>query len=692
MTWHALLIVAASASSSVLPSHAATPLDPQVEALVLPMLTNDLPAERVLQLALEARTARLKDSRGPVSPSLVDSLECRGQYRLAQLAGAVEACRRAVATARSDVEQFAAQRMQGALLTEQGRFAEGTTALLASLAAAERNGDPRLIVSALSSAGTAAQFAGANAEAVAYYRRAIELADAAKLGSLQALIGNNLGYLLLDTGDPAGARAQFEAALTAARGAQHQQSLVTIPWGLAYARLQSGDGTRALAQMIELARVDSPTTDAVQRGEALQMLSRARLATGDMPGAVADARRAVDTLRGRSEVRELAAATLLVEALAASGRAEEALAVATRTLARMPAGARLSADLHAVHARVLAGLDRHREAYEALQLAQRVREQQATSRAANQLTFLRARSESQQRERELERLRGEQAQREAEARNDRTIRNLSIAVVLVTLVAVAVIAVLARRRQQLLLEMTERQNLDALGRLTGGVAHDFNNLMTIIRQAMSLLRMDRGVMASPSARALVDEADSASEVCGRITTQLLTYARQQRMETGEIVVARLFEGHRSMFQRALGERIVLSMTTLDSSCVIRTDSSQLVAAVMNLLANARDAQPHGGLVEIAVRRRDAATREPAPADAPAGPLVAISVRDNGHGMPPDVLQQATTPFFTTKSEAGGSGLGLSTVEGFTRQSGGVLRIESAPDRGTLVTMLFPAAS
>jgi len=687
-----LLLAAALAGAPASPGNAATPLDPRTEALLLPMLTNDLPAERVLQLALDARAAADSSASTPASASLIDSLECRGHYRLAQLAAAVEACQRAVARASSDVEQFAAQRMQGALLTEQGRFAEGTMALLASLAAAERHGDPRLIVSALASAGTAAQFAGAYPEAVDYYRRAIELADSAQLGSLQALVGNNLGYLLLDTGDPAGARAQFEAALAAARGAQHQQSLVTLPWGLAFARLRAGDASGALAQMLKLAKIESPTTDAVQVGEALQMLSRARLATGDTAGAIVDARRAVDVLRGRSELRELAAATLLVEVLAAANRTQEALAVATRTVARMPAGARLSADLHATHAEVLARLGRHREAYEALQLSRRVREQQAATRAANQLAFLKARGESQQRELELERLRVQTTQRETEARNDRTIRNLSIAVVLLTLLATAVIAVLARRRQQLLLAMAERQNLDALGRLTGGVAHDFNNLMTIVRQAMSLLRREPGVLASPSARALVDEADSASEVCGRITTQLLTYARQQRMDTDEIVVARLFENHRPMFQRALGERIVLTMTTLDPACVIRTDSGQLVAALMNLLANARDALPHGGHVEIAVRRRGAAVREASQGDTPDGPLVAISVRDNGQGMSPEVLQQARTPFFTTKSEAGGSGLGLSTVEGFTRQSGGVLRLESAPERGTIVTMLFPAAA
>lgn len=671
---------------------ATTPLAPAVEALLLPLLTNDLPAERLLQIALDARAALQRGGTAGASASLVNSLECRAQYRLARIDAAVTACQQALATATTDAEQFAAQRLQGTLLTEQAQFAEGATALLASLRAAERIADPRLIAAALSTLGSAAQFAGAYPEAIDYYQRGIELVLAANLDSLQVLIRSNLGYLLLDTGDAEGARLQFEAALEAARDVQDQQSLVTVPWGLASAQLAGGDAAGALARMRELARIDSPATDPVQRGEALQMMARARLATGDTTGAIADARSAVAELQGRSQARELAASVLLVEALTAADQVEEALALAKRTLARMPAGARLSADLHAAHARALALLGRHREAYDALQLSQRVRQQQTTARASTQLAFLRARSEAQQRERELELLRVETAQRETEARNDRTVRNLSIAVVVVTLVAAIVIAVLARRRQQLLLQMAERQNLDALGKLTGGVAHDFNNLMTIVRQAMSLLRLEPGVQASPSARALVDEADSASEVCGRITTQLLTYARQQRMDADEIMVARLFDGQRSMFQRALGERILLTMTTLDPACVIRTDSSQLIAAIMNLLANARDALPHGGHVEIAVRRRSAVPREAGQADAPEGPLVAISVRDNGHGMTPEVLQQSRTPFFTTKSEAGGSGLGLSTVEGFTRQSGGVLRIESAPERGTLVTMLFPAAT
>jgi signal transduction histidine kinase len=687
-----LLVLPTLVSPRVQAQATATPLAPAVEALLLPLLTNDLPAERVLQIALDARAALERGDSMGASASLINSLECRAQYRLARIDAAVAACQQALSSATTDAEQFAAQRLQGTLLTEQARFAEGATALLASLRAAERIADPRLIAAALNTLGSAAQFAGAYTEAIDYYQRGIELALAGNLESLQVMIRSNLGYLLLESGDPEGARVQFEAGLEAARDVQDQQSLVTVPWGLASAKLAAGDAAGALARMRELARIDSPATDPVQRSEALQMLARARLATGDATGAVTDARSAVAALQGRAQARELTASVLLVEALTAAGQVEEALALAKRTLARMPAGARLSADLHAAHARALALIGRHREAYDALQLSQRVRQQQTTARASTQLAFLRARSEAQQRERELERLRIDTAQRETEARNDRTVRNLSIAVVLVTLVAVVVIAVLARRRQQLMLQIAERHNLDALGKLTGGVAHDFNNLMTIIRQAMSLLRREPAVVASPTASALVDDADSASEVCGRITTQLLTYARQQRMESIDIRVANLLEDHRALFQRALGADIRLNMGARDPACVIRTDSSQLVAAIMNLLANARDALPGGGLVDIEVRRRDNPGRETRLAELPAGRYVAITVRDNGPGMSAEVLRQATTPFFTTKSETGGTGLGLSTVEGFTRQSGGMLLLQSAPDRGTDATMLFPAVT
>lgn len=656
------------------------------------MLTNDLPAEQVLQIARDARAA-LQDGSGPAAnTSLISSLECRALYRLARIDAANTACQQALATASSDVEQFAAQRLQGTLLTEQARFAEGAAALLESLRAAERTADPRLIAGALNTLGAAAQFAGAYPEAIDYYQRGIDIALAGRLESLQALIRSNLGYLLLDNRDPEGARTQFQAALDAARGAQHQQSLVTAPWGLASAQLAGGDAAGALARMLELARIDSPATDPVQRGEALQMMARARMATGDSTGAVADARSAVAGLRGRSEARELAASVLLVETLTAAGQPEEALAVAELTLARMPAGARLAADLHAAHASTLALLDRHREAYAALQISQRVRQQQTTARASTQLAFLRARSEAQQRERELERLRVETSQREVAARSDRIIRNLSVALVLILLAASAAIGVLARRRQQLALAMTERHNLDALGKLTGGVAHDFNNLMTIVRQAMSLLRRDPGVIASQSASALVEEADAASEVCGRITTQLLTYARQQRMNSIDIRVVNLIEDHRALFQRTLGERIQLSVAARDPACVIHTDSSQLVAAIMNLLANARDALPDGGAVSMGVRRRDNPGRDGRIEALPDGRYVAITISDNGRGMPPEVLRQATTPFFTTKSDAGGSGLGLSTVEGFTRQSGGALLLESTVEIGTVATMLFPAVT
>jgi signal transduction histidine kinase len=671
---------------------AAQPARSGIDALLMPMLTNDQTADAVLTIAREARAAAARDGTPAANASLISSLECRGLYRQARAAEAAVACDEALRTAATDIEQFAAQRMQGTLLTEQSRFADGTAAFLASLAAAARTGDDRLVASALSSAGTAAQFAGAYAEAVEYYVQAIEIADRAQMPSMQALIGSNLGYLMLDTGDPDGARAQFESALAAARAAGHDQAVTTISWGIASARLAAGDAAVALQQMLQLATVAVPTTDPVLRAEALQMLARARLAVGQPAAAVLDARRAVQELEGHSEMRALAASVLLVEALTADNRPEEGLAIAQRTLERLPAGARLSAELHQAHARTLAMLGRHRDAYEALQLAQRVREQQSNARAADRLAFMRARGEARQREREVEVLRAERARQEAASASDRVIRNLSIALVAIALVAALVIAVLARRRQQLLLEMTQRQNLDALGKLTGGVAHDFNNLMTIIRQAMSLLRREPAVIASPAARALVDDADSASEVCGRITTQLLTYARQQRMETIDIRVANLMEDHRALFQRALGADIQLNMAARDPACVIRTDSSQLIAAVMNLLANARDALPTGGLVHIEIRRRDNPGREARIAELPAGRYVGITVRDNGPGMPPEVLQHATTPFFTTKAETGGTGLGLSTVEGFTRQSGGTLLLHSTPDRGTEATMLFPAVT
>ncbi|MEZ5460074.1 MAG: ATP-binding protein [Steroidobacteraceae bacterium] len=670
---------------------ADAPTRPTAETVLAAMLTNDLPAAALMTLARESRAAIAGGNAKALPASLIASLECRGLYRLARLDDAMAACERALQSAKTDAEQFAALRMQGALLTEQGQLSAGTTALLESLAAAERNGDPRLIASALGSAGTAAQFAGAYTEAVEYYEQAIDVANQAQLHSLQALIGSNLGYLMLDTSNANGAQAQFEAALAAARAAGHEQAVLTSSWGLAAAKLAAGQSEAALADMESLAMASPPTADPVQRGEALQLLARARLANGQTDAAITDAQRAVDALQGRGEMRVLAASVLLVEALAAAGRNGEGLALARQTLDRMPPGARLSADLHETHAAILSALGRHRDAYQALLQSRRIRQQQSNARAAERLTFMRRR-EAQQRDREIDLLLAERRQREDAARSDRIIRNLSVTLVLILLAAAVVIGVLARRRQQLALAMTERQNLDALGKLTGGVAHDFNNLMTIVRQAMSLLRRDPAVTASPSATALVEEADAASEVCGRITTQLLTYARQQRMSTTNIRVANLIDEHRALFQRTLGEHIRLQVGARDPACVIHTDSSQLIAAIMNLLANARDALPAGGAVSIGVRRRENPGRDGRIEALPDGRYVAITIADNGRGMPPEVLRQATTPFFTTKSDAGGSGLGLSTVEGFSRQSGGILLLESTVDIGTVATMLFPAVT
>jgi PAS domain S-box-containing protein len=235
-------------------------------------------------------------------------------------------------------------------------------------------------------------------------------------------------------------------------------------------------------------------------------------------------------------------------------------------------------------------------------------------------------------------------------------------------------------------QLSHAQRLDALGQLTGGIAHDFNNLLTIVSGNLQILDAEYGDQGD--ARELIDSASRAVDRCINLTRKLLGFARRRSLSPRPIRPQQTFDELADMLMRTLGARIRVMLDCPASVPAVHADAGELEAALVNLALNARDAMPEGGHLRITARER---TVGPGAAVAP-GSYVSFVVEDDGCGMPRDVLARALEPFFTTKEAGKGSGLGLSMVYGFARQSGGLVNIDSRPGQGTRVEVLLPAAA
>ncbi|MCO6416477.1 ATP-binding protein [Siccirubricoccus sp. KC 17139] len=240
--------------------------------------------------------------------------------------------------------------------------------------------------------------------------------------------------------------------------------------------------------------------------------------------------------------------------------------------------------------------------------------------------------------------------------------------------------------------LMQAQRLEALGRLTGGIAHDFNNLLTAILGTVHLLERHIGAAADERVKKLLGAARDAVQRGAKLNASLLAFARRQRLHTESLDANELVQGFVPLIQRALGETVTLSQVLEADLPACRADAAQLEAALLNLAINARDAMPRGGTVTLTTRlaRLDQALLIGNP-DAQPGDYVAISLRDTGTGMTPEVRERAFEPFFTTKPQGKGTGLGLSQVFGFVRQLGGHVAIDSTPGEGVVVTLYLPVA-
>jgi PAS domain S-box-containing protein len=242
-------------------------------------------------------------------------------------------------------------------------------------------------------------------------------------------------------------------------------------------------------------------------------------------------------------------------------------------------------------------------------------------------------------------------------------------------------------------QLRQAQKMESIGQLTGGIAHDFNNLLAIVVGNLEALKRRFEANAGgqdTQFRRLADGALRGADRAAALTRQLLAFSRQQALDPQPIEPAVLIDGVAELLRRSLGERIAVETEVPDEVWSCFADANQLESALLNLAVNARDAMPTGGRLTIgAANRRIAVPRTAGHAELQPGDYVIISVTDIGTGMSADVSAKVFEPFFTTKPLGQGSGLGLSQVYGFAKQSGGHAVVDSTLGRGTTILLYLP---
>jgi signal transduction histidine kinase/ActR/RegA family two-component response regulator len=232
--------------------------------------------------------------------------------------------------------------------------------------------------------------------------------------------------------------------------------------------------------------------------------------------------------------------------------------------------------------------------------------------------------------------------------------------------------------------LTQVQKMEAIGRLTGGIAHDFNNLLHVVNMNLELVSL---YAKEEKVKPVVERAKSAARRGSRLTNQLLSFARSQSLMPRLTRVNQLIVGMKDLLEISVGSGVEVVLDLCEEDATVMLDASQLEMAVLNLAVNSRDAMPEGGKLTISTGTRFLDEDR----DLKAGDYVLVSASDTGSGIPSNVLPKVFDPFFTTKPVGRGTGLGLSQVYGFARQSGGVARIRSEEGKGTSVEMFFPEA-
>ncbi|MEM7707101.1 MAG: ATP-binding protein [Pseudomonadota bacterium] len=596
--------------------------------------------------------------------------------------------------------------------------------------------DPKVFDGVRSNYATVLQEIGETLRAIEIYqevlRRALDRSDE----SMAMILANNLIVILILQGLHEDARNWLNQIADLRARSQ-------IPWARESLLLHDlelqrifGDAEGSAAGLRQFIAATGEETAITNVGNAYEFLAEALIVTGDFAGAEDAARMAIDKLTDLPS--ELAEARLaLVRSLFLQGKLAEVPAVLDEIdLDKLsPSRQARVAGLRLEHRLRVAG-DRDG-------VAELLRFLDASGDAENARTvqsvqYYNAKLTAQRQQAEIARIRESEIRLAAEAdvsaaraselqAREQVVkknRNLLLAVVILTAVVLMTLLYTLNRRgyqkrilareQALNLELTQtveeksealRQQLgeqaeleraldrkkrnELVGQLTSNVAHDFNNLLQVISSANEQFEP---LTETPAQRAVLGASNDSIRYASEMIHQLLAYSRQQELQATATDISKLLDGTRTLFRSAVGEEITLTFGDFPANAVALVDPAKLTSAILNLLRNASDAVNEAGAIRVDVSRETLDKQQTrAWPSLEAGDYVLVTVEDNGQGMDSATLERATEPFFTTKSETTGTGLGLSSVHGFVRQSAGDLLLRSSPEDGTRVTLALPAS-
>ena len=238
--------------------------------------------------------------------------------------------------------------------------------------------------------------------------------------------------------------------------------------------------------------------------------------------------------------------------------------------------------------------------------------------------------------------------------------------------------------------LRQSEKLKAVGQLTGGIAHDFNNMLQGITSALALIRIRADQNRLEAAKTYIDVAEKAADRAGALTHRLLAFSRQQTLTPEAVVLDRIVQGMEDMIRRAVGPSVQVETKLGDGHWLVLCDPNQMESALLNLCINARDAMPKGGWLTVSTEERLLSAEDLKDyEDLQPGRYAALAVTDDGTGMTPEVMARVFEPFFTTKPLGQGTGLGLSQIYGFMRQSGGLVQLETQVGKGTTIRLCLP---
>jgi PAS domain S-box-containing protein len=238
-------------------------------------------------------------------------------------------------------------------------------------------------------------------------------------------------------------------------------------------------------------------------------------------------------------------------------------------------------------------------------------------------------------------------------------------------------------------QLRQAQKMEAVGQLTGGIAHDFNNILAAISGSLELLDLRLAQGRMDGFERYISTAQDAARRAASLTQRLLAFSRRQTLDPKPTDVNRLVAEMQELIRHTVGPAVRLDVVAADGLWHTKVDPSQLESALLNLTINARDAMPGGGRLTLATANHWLDAVQAQERELQPGPYISLCVADTGTGMTPDVVAHAFDPFFTTKPIGQGTGLGLSMVHGFVRQSGGQVQIQSEPGRGTTICLHLP---